>query len=152
MRSADFRGAFFVEPALDLTLELKRPTLAEPDSPGPKNLAGLTRAQLQAALVESGAVEPAKAKMRASQIWRWMHHFGVTDFAGMTDIAKDAARRAGGAFMLQRPEVVERQVSQRRHAQVADPLRAGRRGRDASSSPTSAGPARSASPARSAAR
>jgi 23S rRNA (adenine2503-C2)-methyltransferase len=95
---------------LDLTLELKRPTLAEPTQ-GPKNLAGLTRAQLQAALVESGVVEPAKARMRTSQIWRWVHHFGVTDFAGMTDIAKDARARMEGAFVLQRPEVVERQVS-----------------------------------------
>jgi 23S rRNA (adenine2503-C2)-methyltransferase len=92
------------------TLTLKRPTLAEP-APGPKNLAGLTRPQLQAALVESGVVEPAKAKMRTSQIWRWVHHFGVTDFSGMTDIAKDARARMEQAFVLQRPEVVERQVS-----------------------------------------
>ena len=93
-----------------LTLELKRPILAEP-STGPKNLAGLTRAQLQAALVESGVVEPAKAKMRASQMWRWVHNFGVTDFARMTDIAKDARAKMEEAFILQRPEVVERQVS-----------------------------------------
>jgi 23S rRNA (adenine2503-C2)-methyltransferase len=100
---------------LSLTLDLKRPTLAEPVSgplnPGPKNLAGLTRAQLQAALAESGVVEPAKARMRASQIWRWVHHYGVTDFAGMTDIAKDARARMEDAFVLQRPEVVDRQVS-----------------------------------------
>ena len=95
---------------MDLTLDLKRPTLTEPTS-GPKNLAGLTRAQLQAALVESGAVEPAKAKMRTNQMWRWVHHFGVTDFARMTDIAKDARARMEQAFVLQRPEVVERQVS-----------------------------------------
>ena len=115
MRSAVFRGAFFVEPPpLDLTpnsqtLTLKRPILAEPS--GPKNLAGLTRAQLETALVESGVIEPAKAKMRTSQIWRWVHHFGVTDFDRMTDIAKDARARMEQAFVLQRPEVVERQVS-----------------------------------------
>jgi 23S rRNA (adenine2503-C2)-methyltransferase len=95
---------------LSLTLELKRPLQAEPVS-GPKNLAGLTRAQLQAALVESGVVEPAKAKMRTSQVWRWVHNFGVTDFARMTDIAKDARARLEEHFILQRPEVVERQVS-----------------------------------------
>ncbi|MGZ3367263.1 MAG: 23S rRNA (adenine(2503)-C(2))-methyltransferase RlmN, partial [Caulobacteraceae bacterium] len=95
---------------MELTLELKRPTQAEPVS-GPKNLAGLTRAQLQAALVESGVVEPAKARMRTSQIWRWVHNFGVTDFDRMTDIAKDARARMEQAFVLQRPEVVERQVS-----------------------------------------
>jgi 23S rRNA (adenine2503-C2)-methyltransferase len=96
--------------ALDLTLELKRPTQAEPVS-GPKNLAGLTRAQLQAALVESGVVEPAKARMRTNQIWRWVHHYGVTGFDRMTDIAKEARARMEQAFVLQRPEVVERQVS-----------------------------------------
>jgi 23S rRNA (adenine2503-C2)-methyltransferase len=95
---------------LSLTLELKRPALAEPTS-GPKNLSGLTRAQLQAALVESGVVEPAKAKMRASQVWRWVHNFGVTDFSRMTDIAKDARARLEEGFVLGRPEVVERQVS-----------------------------------------
>jgi len=93
-----------------LTLELKRPTLAEPVS-GPKNLAGLTRPQLQAALVESGVVEPAKAKMRTSQVWRWVHNFGVTDFARMTDIAKDARARLEDHFVLQRPEIVDRQIS-----------------------------------------
>ena len=106
-----YRGAFFVEPRpLSLTLELKRPTLAEPVS-GPKNLAGLTRAQLQAALVDSGVVEPAKAKMRTNQLWRWVHNFGVTDFGRMTDIAKDARARLEAEFVLQRPEIVERQVS-----------------------------------------
>jgi 23S rRNA (adenine2503-C2)-methyltransferase len=94
---------------LSLTLELKRPTLSEPT--GPKNLAGLTRPQLQAALVESGVVEPGKAKMRTSQVWRWVHNFGVTDFSGMTDIAKDTRARMEQAFVLKRPEVVERQVS-----------------------------------------
>jgi 23S rRNA (adenine2503-C2)-methyltransferase len=105
-------GAFFVElpPLTSLTLELKRPALAEPLT-GPKNLSGLTRAQLQAALVESGVVEPAKAKMRTSQLWRWVHNFGVTDFARMTDIAKDARARLEEGFVLGRPEVVERQVS-----------------------------------------
>jgi 23S rRNA (adenine2503-C2)-methyltransferase len=93
-----------------LTLELKRPALAEPVS-GPKNLAGLTRAQLQAALVESGVAEPAKAKMRTSQVWRWVHNFGVTDFARMTDIAKDARARLEDQFVLQRPEIVDRQTS-----------------------------------------
>ena len=110
LRSAT-SGAFFVEhPSLTLTLELKRPTQAEPTT-GPRNLAGLTRPQLQAALVYSGVVEPAKAKMRASQLWRWVHNFGATDFTGMTDIAKDARARLEEQFVLRRPEVVERQVS-----------------------------------------
>ena len=92
-----------------VTLDLKRAVMAAPT--GLPNLAGLTRPQLQAALVESGVVEPAKARMRASQIWRWVHNFGVTTFDGMTDIAKDTRAQLEAGFVLGRPEVVERQVS-----------------------------------------
>jgi 23S rRNA (adenine2503-C2)-methyltransferase len=93
-----------------VTLDLKRPVLPEAPA-GPLNLSGLTRARMQDALVASGVVEPAKARMRTAQIWRWIHNFGVTDFAAMTDIAKDARARLEQAFVLGRPEVVERQVS-----------------------------------------
>ena len=98
-----------------VTLDLKRPAL--PDAPGsltgggPLNLSGLTRAQMQAALVASGAVDPAKARMRTNQIWRWIHNFGVTSFAGMTDIAKETRAVLEEHFVLGRPEIVERQVS-----------------------------------------
>ncbi|MFT3998466.1 MAG: 23S rRNA (adenine(2503)-C(2))-methyltransferase RlmN, partial [Asticcacaulis sp.] len=53
------------------------------------NITGLTRDGLIAALKESGVVEERKAKMRAQQIWRWVHHYGFTDFEKMTDIGKD---------------------------------------------------------------
>jgi 23S rRNA (adenine2503-C2)-methyltransferase len=92
---------------LPTTLDLSRANLA----PAPLNLSGLTRPELAAALVEAGAVEPAKAKMRASQIWRWIHHFGLTDFERMTDIAKETRQALADHFTLARPEVVERQVS-----------------------------------------
>jgi len=71
----------------------------------------MTRAELAAALVESGVVDPRQAKMRATQIWRWMHHFGVTDFDRMTDIGKEARAAIAERFTVARPEIVERQVS-----------------------------------------
>src|SRR6201991_58732 len=80
-------------------------------APGPTNLAGMTRAELQTALVEHGATPAEKAKMRASQLWRWIHHYGVTDFAAMTDVAKETRAALAECFTLTRPEVVERQVS-----------------------------------------
>ena len=93
------------------TLEIAhRSAPPAPARPRP-NLCGLTRPELQAALVEAGVVEPAKARMRATQLWRWIHHHGVTDFAAMTDIAKELKPRLADAFTLARPEVVERQVS-----------------------------------------
>ncbi len=75
------------------------------------NLAGLTRAGLQAALVEAGLADAGKARMRASQLWRWIHHYGVTDFAPMSDVSKELKAQLAERFTLARPEVVERQVS-----------------------------------------
>jgi 23S rRNA (adenine2503-C2)-methyltransferase len=95
---------------LGVTLDLKRPALAAAP-PGLPNLSGMTRAQMQAALIESGAVAPDKARMRTNQIWRWIHNFGAVDFAPMTDIGKDARAVLERDFSLGRPEVVERQVS-----------------------------------------
>jgi 23S rRNA (adenine2503-C2)-methyltransferase len=94
---------------LSATLNLNRSDRAA--APRTVNLAGLTRAQLQAALVEADVVAADKARMRANQIWRWMHHYGVTDFERMSDVAKDTRARLADAFTVARPEVVERQVS-----------------------------------------
>ena len=91
-----------------VTLDLSTATAAPR---APVNLSGLTRAELQAALVESGLTPPDKARMRASQLWRWIHHLGVTDFAAMTDVAKELRAGLAERFTLARPEVVERQIS-----------------------------------------
>jgi 23S rRNA (adenine2503-C2)-methyltransferase len=80
-------------------------------APTPLNLAGLTRAELAAALSASGVVAPDKARMRAAQLWRWIHHYGVVDFDRMSDISKEMRARLAGSFTVARPEVVERQVS-----------------------------------------
>ena len=99
---------------LSATLDLSRVSTDAAPAPVSKpmiNLSGLTRPQMVAALVESGVVEHGKAKMRATQIFRWMHHRGVTDFALMSDVAKETRARLAEAFTLNRPEIVERQVS-----------------------------------------
>jgi 23S rRNA (adenine2503-C2)-methyltransferase len=95
---------------LSVTLDLSRATTAAAQ-PGPVNLAGLSRAELKAALVDSGLVAPEKARMRAGQLWRWIHHYGLTSFDGMSDIAKEARAVLAERFVIARPEVVERQVS-----------------------------------------
>ena len=89
------------------TLDLSR---AKPVS-APVNLSGLTRSQLQAALVAAAVVPADKARMRASQVWRWMHQAGVTEFSAMTNVARETQVRLADAFTIARPEVVERQVS-----------------------------------------
>ena len=91
------------------SLSLERPRLEAPAAL--PNLGGMTRAELAAALVDSGVVEPGKAKMRTAQLWRWIHLAGVTDFAGMSNVSKDLQGRLAERFTIGRPEIVERQVS-----------------------------------------
>jgi 23S rRNA (adenine2503-C2)-methyltransferase len=85
--------------------------LSAKPAPSLVNITGLTRAGLTQALIESGVVEARKAKMRMQQMWRWMHHYGVTDFDLMTDIAKEQRALFHDRFTLQRPEIIERQIS-----------------------------------------
>ena len=95
--------------ALGATLNLARATPAV--APAPVNLSGLTREGLARALVDAGAVPEGKAKMRATQVFRWIHHRGATAFDQMTDVAKDTRAALAEHFTLARPEIVERQVS-----------------------------------------
>jgi 23S rRNA (adenine2503-C2)-methyltransferase len=97
---------------LSVTLDLSRaaPNTA-PAAPARPNLAGLGRDALRAALIEAAVVPADKAKMRAGQLWRWIHHYGLTGFEAMSDIAKETRAALAEAFVIERPEIVERQVS-----------------------------------------
>ena len=86
---------------------MTRPVFAKPLP----NLTGLTREALRQALIDAGVAAPDKARMRAVQVWRWIHHYGVTDFAAMTDIAKDTRAALAESFSLARPEITSRQES-----------------------------------------
>jgi len=77
---------------------------------GKVNLVGLTRDQLRAALIEAGTPEK-QAKMRVGQIWQWIYHWGVRDFAQMTNLAKDYRALLDDKFEIGLPEVVTKQVS-----------------------------------------
>ncbi len=78
---------------------------------GPVNLIGLSRDQLRDTLIDAGTPEK-QAKMRAGQIWQWVYHWGVRDFAEMTNLAKDYRAMLAENFVLELPEVVTRQVSE----------------------------------------
>ncbi|WP_461307028.1 dual-specificity RNA methyltransferase RlmN [Albidovulum sp.] len=75
-----------------------------------RNLVGLTREQLAAALIEAGTPE-RQVKMRTGQIWQWIYHWGVRDFAAMTNLGKDYRALLAERFEIALPEVVTRQVS-----------------------------------------
>ncbi|MGB3146846.1 MAG: 23S rRNA (adenine(2503)-C(2))-methyltransferase RlmN [Paracoccaceae bacterium] len=77
---------------------------------GRTNLVGLTRDQLRAALIAAGTPEK-QAKMRVGQIWQWIYHWGLRDFAGMSNLAKDYRQFLADHFTISLPEVVTRQVS-----------------------------------------
>ena len=77
---------------------------------GPVNLIGLTRDQLRTALIAAGTPEK-QAKMRVGQVWQWLYHWGVRDFALMTNLAKDYRALLAHNFIIALPEVVTRQVS-----------------------------------------
>ncbi len=96
---------------MSITLDLSRASAAAPAVKAPVNLSGMTREGLRQALIDAGVCPPEKARMRASQVWRWIHHYGVTDFAQMSDIGKETRTALAEAFTLARPEVVERLVS-----------------------------------------
>ena len=71
-----------------------------------RNLVGLSRDEMKAALAEAG-LEP----FRARQIWQWIYWHGITDFAAMTNIAKKSRERLAELFVIARPEIVTEQRS-----------------------------------------
>jgi len=77
--------------------------LHDPTSP---NLVGMGRAALAEEMAAFGA-EP----FRARQLWHWIYHRGVTDFAGMTTLAKNFRARLAARYELRRPEVTRAQES-----------------------------------------
>ncbi len=80
------------------------PDIALPD--GRRELVGLSRAELGAELAAIG--EPA---FRTKQVWHWIYHQGVTDFALMSTIAKPLRERLAERFVVGRPVAQTVQIS-----------------------------------------
>ncbi|HEV2101129.1 MAG TPA: 23S rRNA (adenine(2503)-C(2))-methyltransferase RlmN [Stellaceae bacterium] len=70
------------------------------------NLIGLGREGLAAEMAEFGA-EP----FRARQLWHWIYHRGVTDFARMTTLSKAFRERLAARYELRRPAISRHLVS-----------------------------------------
>ena len=86
-------------------------TVPRKDAPEAKpNLVGLTRDGLHDALIAAGTPEK-QAKMRTGQIWGWIYQKGVSDFAEMTNLAKEYRTMLADNFTVARPEIVTKQVS-----------------------------------------
>ncbi len=87
------------------------PRVTASPTPIKPSLAGLSKPALAEKLIAVG-VEPKKARMRAEQLWRWIYHYGITDFAAMTNVAKELRATLAEHYTLARPEIVAAQVSQ----------------------------------------
>jgi 23S rRNA (adenine2503-C2)-methyltransferase len=73
---------------------------------GRRDLVGLTREEL-AAEVEAAGEKPFRAK----QLWHWIYHQGVRDFAAMSTIARPLQEKLAERFVIGRPEVAADQLS-----------------------------------------
>jgi 23S rRNA (adenine2503-C2)-methyltransferase len=81
-----------------------------PRADGRVDLIGLPRARIGELFAEAG-LDARQAKLRAKQVFHWLYHRGVTEFAAMTDIAKTMRPWLAERFVIGRPEVVEAQHS-----------------------------------------
>ena len=73
---------------------------------GRRDLVGLSREELAAAMAETG-----EQPFRAKQLWHWIYHQGVTDFAAMANIAKPLRAKLTERFTIGRPEVAADHLS-----------------------------------------
>lgn len=73
---------------------------------GRRQIVGLSRDELAAELAALGL-----PRFRTKQVWHWVYHRGVTDFAAMTSLSKDLRRHLAEHFVISRPEITRQHVS-----------------------------------------
>lgn len=73
---------------------------------GRRDLVGMSRAELA---VELDAI--GEAPFRVKQLWHWIYHQGVTDFARMSSIARPLQNKLAEKFVIGRPEAAQVQTS-----------------------------------------
>jgi 23S rRNA (adenine2503-C2)-methyltransferase len=81
-----------------------------PRADGRVDLTGVSMKRLSELFGDAG-LDARQAKLRAKQVFHWIYHRGVTEFAAMTDIAKSMRPWLAERFVIGRPEVVEAQHS-----------------------------------------
>ncbi len=81
-----------------------------PRADGRIDLIGLPKKDIAALFAQAG-LDARQAKLRSKQVFHWLYHRGVTDFAAMTDIAKPMRPWLAERFVIGRPEIIEAQHS-----------------------------------------
>ncbi len=97
--TADERSRILAKSAL-----FNPPDAALPD--GRRDLVGMDRAELGVELAAIG-----EKPFRVKQLWHWMYHQGVTDFARMSSIARPLQEKLAERFIIGRPEAAVVQTS-----------------------------------------
>ena len=103
-------GLQFMTVRVPITPDVLTVPRKESASDGRINLVGLTWDKLFKTLVRAGTPE-RQARMRSRQVWQWMYHWGVRDFAAMTNLSKAYRAMLDERFVISLPEVIRRQVS-----------------------------------------
>src|SRR4051812_5252795 len=73
---------------------------------GRRELVGLSREELVEELAALG-----EKPFRAKQLWHWIYHQGVTDFAAMSSIAGPMRAKLAERFVIGRPDAATVQTS-----------------------------------------
>ncbi len=73
---------------------------------GKTNLIGLGRDELSAELAAIG-----EKPFRAKQLWHWIYHRGVRDFAGMTTLGRELRRKLAENYVVALPRIITEQRS-----------------------------------------
>ena len=81
------------------------PSRALPD--GRRDIVGLSREDLAEEIAGIG-----EAAFRVKQIWHWVYHQGVTNFALMSSIARPLQQKLAERFVIARPDTVTTQTSE----------------------------------------
>ncbi len=87
------------------------PAKVTPREDGRVDLIGLSVAEIRDVLIEAG-LEEKQGKLRSKQLFHWMYHRGIDDFAIMTDMSKTLRPWLAARFVIGRPEIVEAHLSE----------------------------------------
>jgi 23S rRNA (adenine2503-C2)-methyltransferase len=93
------------EKILAYSAKFDPPGATTPD--GRRDLVGMSRDELGVELAAAG-----EAPFRVKQLWHWIYHQGVTDFARMSIIARPLQAKLAERFIIGRPEAARVQTSQ----------------------------------------
>jgi len=72
----------------------------------PVNLMGLDRVAMEAYFLAIG-----EKPFRASQVMKWIHQVGVSDFTGMTNLSKDLRASLSENAIISVPEIISDELS-----------------------------------------